>query len=162
MKKGFLILALLFVSFSAFAQNELPKTEIKTLKGETVLLSSLHKKDNFLIISFWATWCIPCRKETEKINSLLPEWKKTIPVDMIAISTDDARTLAKVKTFVQTQKWNFDVYTDVNSDTKRSLNYQTVPFLILVDKEGKIIYRHNGYKLGDEEELLKVLNEHNK
>jgi thioredoxin-related protein len=57
-------------------------------------------------------------------------------------------------------KWPFQVLLDPNEDMKRSLNFQTVPFTILINKEGKIIYRHNSYVEGDEfvmEEKLKKL-----
>jgi peroxiredoxin len=156
-KHFFLIVFAIFIIQNSFAQNNLPSVELRNLKGQKVNLNSLHQKGKYLIISFWATWCVPCRKETEKINALLPEWQKQKDVEMIAISIDDSRTAPKVKSFVQTQKWNFPVYLDVNSDTKRALNYQAVPYLIVLDKEGKIIYRHNGYKPGDENEVFEAL-----
>lgn len=157
MKNISLLFLIIFSLQNVSAQNALPSVELKNLKGEKVNLNTLHHKGKYLIISFWATWCVPCRKETEKINALLPEWQKQKDVEMIAISIDDSRTAPKVKSFVQTQKWNFPVYLDVNSDTKRALNYQAVPYLIVVDKDGKIIYRHNGYKPGDEQEVFEAL-----
>ena len=59
----------------------------------------------------------------------------------------------KVKPFVNGKGWEFDVLSDVNSDTKRALNYTNPPFTILVDQEGKIVYRHTGYVEGDEYNL---------
>jgi thioredoxin-related protein len=52
------------------------------------------------------------------------------------------------------------VLLDVNQDLKRSLNIQTVPFTVVADGNGKIVYTHSGYVEGDEfvleEELQKV------
>lgn len=113
-----------------------------------------------LIVSFWATWCTPCKKELSNYAELYADWQKDFKVKVVAISIDDARNTAKVKAYVNGVKWPFQVLLDPNEDMKRSLNFQTVPFTILIDGNGKIIYRHNSYVEGDEfvmEEKLKKL-----
>jgi len=46
--------------------------------------------------------------------------------------------------------WPFEVLLDPNEDMKRSMNFQTVPFSMLVDQKGNVVYRHNSYVEGDE------------
>ncbi|MFM2306090.1 MAG: hypothetical protein RLZZ367_759, partial [Bacteroidota bacterium] len=62
---------------------------------------------------------------------------------------------------VEGQRWEYDVLLDVNQDLKRQLNIQSVPFTLLVDANGKIVYTHSGYVDGDEyileEEIQKLL-----
>jgi len=43
---------------------------------------------------------------------------------------------------------------DPNSDLKRSLNFQNVPFTIIVDKTGKIAYMHSGFEHGSEDDVF--------
>jgi thiol-disulfide isomerase/thioredoxin len=116
----------------------------------------------FTIISFWATWCSPCKKELENMTDLMPDWKEKYKVRLVAISIDDSRNEMKVKPYVDGKKWKFPVLIDVNQDTRRVLNYPNVPYTLLVDKNGKIVYKHIGYQEGDEfvlEDQLKKLAE---
>jgi hypothetical protein len=62
-----------------------------------------------------------------------------------------------VKTYSKSQGWNFPVLLDPNSDLKRSLNFQNVPYTIIVDQNGKIIYQHTGYEEGGENELFDMI-----
>jgi len=51
---------------------------------------------------------------------------------------------------VDAQRWDFGVFLDINQDFKRALNIQSVPFTVLIDQTGKIVYTHSGYVEGDE------------
>ncbi|MCS6818459.1 MAG: TlpA family protein disulfide reductase, partial [Chitinophagales bacterium] len=56
--------------------------------------------------------------------------------------------------------WEFDVLLDPNQDLKRELNIQTIPFTLLLDKKGKIVYTHTGYIEGDELVLEEEIKKH--
>lgn len=136
-----------------FAQSKgqkLPSIEIKDLSGSAVDISKYSDNNKLTIISFWATWCTPCKKELNNISEIYEEWVDEYGVELVAISIDDSRSTSKVKTYINGQGWDFDVLLDSNSDLKRALNFQTVPFTLLLDQEGKIVYRHTGYVEGDE------------
>ena len=105
------------------------------------------------MLSFWATWCKPCKKELDAIADLYEEWQSNYNMKLIAISVDDARALAKVKPMVAEKAWPYDILTDSNQDLMRALNFQSVPHTILLNKQGEIVYTHSGYLPGDEEEL---------
>ena len=62
----------------------------------------------------------------------------------------------RVKPLVDGKNWDFTVLLDNNQDLKRQLNLMNVPYTLVI-KEGKIIYRHSGFVLGDEDALLKVI-----
>ena len=78
---------------------------------------------------------------------------------MVAVSIDDSRSSAKVKTYVNGEGWTYQVLLDVNSDLKRAMGIQSVPFTALVDQKGNIVYTHNSYVEGDELELEKQIQE---
>jgi cytochrome c biogenesis protein CcmG, thiol:disulfide interchange protein DsbE len=139
------------------AQNNLPDVRIKTLTGNEINFNSLSAKgDTAIVVSLWATWCIPCINELESINEQYEELQKETPFKLVAISVDDSRTSSRVKSFVAGRGWDFPIYLDVNSDLKRALNINDVPH-ILVIKKGKIVYQHNGYVPGNEIELFEKL-----
>ena len=111
-----------------------------------------------MIISFWATWCKPCKKELDAINEEYAELVKETGVKLIAISIDDARSAGKVVTDVKVKGWKYEVYIDENSDFKRAMNVNNVPHTFLVDGDGKIVWSHNSYAEGDEEKLFDINN----
>ncbi len=162
MKKIVYIIAALFISNLAIAQNSsLPTTEVRELSGKKVPFNQLFEKGKVTMVSFWATWCIPCKLEIKNVKGKLDAWQKESPFNFMTVSIDDARASAMVKTYTKTQGWKFPTYLDPNSDLKRSLNFQNVPYVIIIDKEGKIAYQHSGYEEGGEKELFEKIKELN-
>lgn len=158
MKSTYFFLILLFLFNISFAQvntnnKELSSVKLKTLDGKEVDLKSFVKTGQITIISFWATWCSPCKKELDNISPLMEDWRKKYKLEMVAISIDNSQTAQKVKPIVNGKDWDFEVLLDVNGDTKRTLNYNTIPFTLLIDKDKKIVYQHSGYVEGDENHL---------
>jgi cytochrome c biogenesis protein CcmG, thiol:disulfide interchange protein DsbE len=156
MKKILLSLCM-FVAFfsSSFAGegDKIPAVTVKKLDGSKVSSGTFSNNGNPIIISFWATWCKPCKKELDAIQENYAEWTKETGVKLIAISIDDARSSGKVVTDVKSKGWDFEVYIDENQDFKRAMNVNNVPHTFLVDGNGKIAWSHNSYSEGDEEKL---------
>ncbi len=149
--KLFALSLLILLSTNALAQNEgVPNVSLKNLKGEAVNIRELASNGKITVVSFWATWCSPCKKELTNYAELYDVWQEKYGVQVLAISIDDARNTAKVKAYVNGVNWPFEVLLDPNEDMKRSMNFQTVPFSMLVDQSGNIVYRHNSYVEGDE------------
>lgn len=135
------------------AQKTIPSVAIKTLDGQSVDIQDFVGKGKVTVLSFWATWCAPCKKELDAVADLYEDWKKDYNVELIAISIDDQRALPKVKPMVASKGWPFTVLTDVNQALRIALNFQTVPQTFLVDGQGKVVWAHSGYVPGDEYEL---------
>jgi thiol-disulfide isomerase/thioredoxin len=157
MKKLTLFLATaLFITNIALAGDgdKIPSATIKKLDGSKVNSNTTIVNDGKpIIISFWATWCKPCKKELDAIAEDYEEWQKETGVKLIAISIDDIRSSAKVVTDVKTKGWKYDVYLDENQDFKRAMNVNNVPHTFLVNGKGEIVWSHNSYADGDEEKL---------
>lgn len=134
----------------AFTRKKLPSVEVQTLDGKRVNIADYGSNDKITVISFWATWCGPCKVELNNISEIYDDWKKDYNAEVVAVSIDDSRNIAKVKSFVQAQGWEFEVLLDPNQDLKRAFNFQMPPYTVLTDKDGTIISTHLGYKNGDE------------
>jgi cytochrome c biogenesis protein CcmG, thiol:disulfide interchange protein DsbE len=158
LKHFFFLLSFAF-SVAVSAQSSLPDVAIKSLDGKTVNAQDLGKRGKIVVLSFWATWCSPCKKELDAISEVYEDWQKKYNMDLVAITIDDARALSKVKPMVETKGWTFEVLSDVNGDLKRALNFPSVPQTFLINQEGKIVYSHSGYLQGDEDELEKHIAE---
>lgn len=150
-----LLVSLSMLSFT-FGDKKFPKANLKTLEGQSVNLNDRFAKNKLTVISFWATWCSPCKKELDAIKQLYPEWQK-LGIEMVAITIDDAQALNKVKPIAAQKGWTYTILTDQNKDMLRLLNFQSIPQTFVVDASGNIQYTHNGYTPGDEHELDKKL-----
>ena len=159
MKKILLAIACTLFTFNLMAQG-LPTTQIKDVStGKKTPFDQTIEKGKVTLISFWATWCVPCKKEINNLSEVMPEWTKSMDFDLVAISIDDTRNQAKVKSYVNGQKWDFRTYMDPNQDLKRLLNFQTIPYTIVYDKDGRVAYTHTGYVEGDETILREKIRE---
>ncbi len=145
---------LLTASFSSAQTTSLPNVDAKTLDGQIVnLYETYGLSGKVTIISFWATWCKPCQAELDAISDLYPEWQENYGVELVAISIDDQRALAKVGPLVESKGWDYTILLGNESDMRNSFNFSTIPQTLVVGKNGQIAYVHNGYAPGDEEEL---------
>lgn len=152
MKRLLLSLGLvLFLSVMAQNNQTLPSITLKDVNGKNKNVADYSKTGRVTVISFWATWCTPCKKELTNINdNLLDTWRTKYNVDLVAVSIDNSKNVLKVKPYIDGQAWDFDVLLDVNEDLKRALNVNNVPYTILLDKKGTIVWKHEGYVEGNE------------
>ena len=154
-----LLCMLLCVSFNLIAQENLPNAEIKTLDGTATTLQKISKENDLIVVSLWATWCVPCKNELDAINEVYVDWQDETNVKVFAISVDDSRTVNRVKPLVNGKAWDFTILLDTNNDLKRELGAATIP-LTLIIKNGEIVHRHSGYTPGSEEELFEEIKKH--
>lgn len=143
-----------------FSQSlPLHQIDLKGLSGERTTMDQIIPEGKKVILSFWATWCGPCKKELDAISEKYDEWQDQHNVTLIAISTDDARTASRVKSTVLQNDWPFEVYQDIEGQTKQVFNFTSIPFTAVLDSKGKLVYTHIGYNSGDEDILEKKLAE---
>ena len=155
LRKFILFIAITLFSSTLNAQQSIPNITLKTVNGVKVQSNEFLNQDRFTIISFWATWCIPCINELDAINELYPLWKDK-NIDVVAISTDDARSKKRVRPLVSGKNWVFEIYSDTNQEFKRALNVGGIPHTI-VAYGSKIIYRRIGYSPGEEKDLFNII-----
>ncbi|MBC8266592.1 MAG: TlpA family protein disulfide reductase [Flavobacteriales bacterium] len=156
MKKQTLTLLLVLIT-STFAWTQenrtLPGVEVKTLEGGSFNISELENDGKPIVISFWATWCKPCKKELNTIAEIYEDWQEETGVKLVAISIDDSRSMIRVAPYVNSSDWDYEVYLDPNKDLCRVLGVSTVPHTFLLNEKKEIVWQHRGYIDGDEDEL---------
>ncbi len=141
------------------AAAQLPAVTLKSMDGKTVRTDTLSNNGKPFIIDFFATWCKPCNRELKAINEVYEEWQEETGVKLIAVSIDQAQNIHKVKPLVDENGWPYEVLLDPNGDLKRALGIQMIPYTLIVDGKGNIVYKHNGYTDGAEAELIEKVRE---
>jgi peroxiredoxin len=78
---------------------------------------------------------------------------------LVAVSIDDARNSKKVKPKVLGYGWNYEILIDENMDLARAMNVNNPPMTFIYDTAGELVYSHQGYTPGAEDELEAKLKE---
>ncbi len=156
--KRFFILAMLTVSCAA-AWAQMPRVELTDIEGNKVMTDTIGGNGQPVIIDFFATWCKPCNRELNAISEVYEDWQRETGVRLVAVSIDQAQNIHKVKPLADENGWEYDILLDPNQDLKRAFNINMIPYVLIVDGKGNIVYRHNGYTDGAEEELIEKLRE---
>jgi peroxiredoxin len=147
-------MSLLFISGFATAQKKtVPSVKVETMDGKSFDTGDLDNDGKPIIVSFWATWCKPCKEELNNIADEYEDWVDETGVKLIAVSIDNARSTTRVKPYVSSVGWEYMVLLDKNEDFKRAMGVQNVPHTFVIDGDGNIVYQHNSYSPGDEDEL---------
>jgi thiol-disulfide isomerase/thioredoxin len=122
--------------------------ELRQLDGSPFSMSSVRGK--VVVLSFWATWCGPCRELEPLFVQAAADLSDRTDVAFLLVNTDEDE--AAVKPYVDAQKWTLPtLFADGLDDY---LKVATLPTVIVLDHAGKITYRANGFQSEDFEERL--------
>jgi len=128
--------------FTAAYAKRVPNLELKDLTGHTQKLDSL--RGSIAVISFWATWCVPCREELPRFSKLKEEYAGK-GIRFLAISVDEPKDRAKIEPFLHQQNITLDVWVGGSSDSLDRVGLgNVVPGTLVIDKDGEIVGRIMG------------------
>lgn len=160
MKKIALLLTLIFSVYVTIAQTKAPKTIIQTASGEAIAFDKAANPGSLTLVSFWANWCIPCKKEIKTVHDKMATWKSQgAKFNYMLVSVDDEKTIEGAKTYLSKQGYNTKAYYDVKQEMKKALGFQNVPFTAIIDKKGNVVYTHSGFDADAESKILAKLKE---
>ena len=74
-------------------------------------------------------------------------------LQVLMVNQDTPRSLGKVKSYINSKNYDFLVSIDPNQQIAKKLNGQIMPNLILINRDGSIKWRHQGYMPGEEKEI---------
>lgn len=140
-----------FMETSAMAGDNAPSFSLRDMNGQQVNLSDYDGK--VVLVNFWATWCGPCQAEMPHLQQMYTDLESQGFV-VLAISTDNARDVSKVKPLIKRNRYTFPVLLDKDSAVLNQYNPEsTLPYNVLINKEGQVIWKKASYAPGEEVEL---------
>ena len=142
-------------SDSEEALSKTPNLKIRLIDGSDISLNEFYK-DGPLLIDFWATWCVPCKKLMKYLNQYHQEYRNE-GFKVLMINTDSPRSIGKVKSYIKSQNYKFLVGVDPNKVISKKLNSIVMPTTILINQSGDIVWRHQGYIKGEEIQIKKQI-----
>lgn len=159
------ILFLIFFTYNfSFGQNDAVSTgrvannfSLESVDRETITLNDCLGKGPILLC-FWSSCCKTAIAQIEDFASLYEKYKNA-GFNLLAIATDDVKTVAKVKPLVKIKKFNFPVLYDTERSVARKYYAYNNPFCVLIDKNGRIIFSHLGYMKGDKRQMDLMIEE---
>jgi thiol-disulfide isomerase/thioredoxin len=111
--------------------------EIKELKFKDFNLNDVDltgKKGNIMILNFWATWCVPCKKEMPSLEKLSKEYPEIL---IYPVNLEKPNKNKTQKFFADLEISKLNIYFDPNFSLVKLFNMRGVPTSILIDKNGK-------------------------
>ena len=157
MKKIIMTAVMAFMAIAAYAQ--IPAIKIENAKGGQFNTAKLTEAGVPTVISFWSTSCKPCIRELDAIYEAYPDWSDEVDFQMVAVSTDDSRMIAKARSLSEGHGWgeDFILLFDKNQDFMRAMNVSMVPHVFVLDAKGKVVFSHTSYIPGNEIEVLEAV-----
>jgi len=148
----FIFFALLPVKIFGQAYNDFTLTD---LEGNDVTLSKLLKKGP-VMISFWATWCNPCKEEMKKLQPIYEKYKAQ-GFTYLAVNQDNQKSISKVKSFINANGYTFPVVLDPEKEVFEAYSGIGMPYSLIIGTNKEILDKHLGYVTGDEYKIEKEI-----
>jgi len=136
--KRFVLVATIFTAMYAGKQRDimLPDLSVRLLDGKQVRLSALLEEGP-LLVSFWATWCAPCKKEMIFLEEFHQKYNEN-SFRVLAISTDSPKSMSKVKSYIRAKKHTSLVGIDPNQEIEKKMNALLMPTTLNLNKDRKV------------------------
>jgi peroxiredoxin len=131
-----------------------PDFFLKDLNGKKVGIKQFNGKIIFL--SFWATWCSPCKEEMPSLEVLHQKFKEENFV-LLTISVDYGG-LKSVQEFMDKHRYTFPVLLDPKSEALDLFNVKGIPTTFIIDKKGRMIGRAIGPRDWKSPEVIFLIN----
>ena len=120
-----------------------PEFRLKDIDGRETTLASLRGKT--VLLDFWATWCAPCRESMPHVQMLSEQFQAQGLV-VLGIDTNEPAELAR-KYFAE-QNFSFANLLGSGSDVVKNYGANSIPRVVLIDKDGVVRYTHTGWGSG--------------
>ena len=153
-----MMLSVLLSDTKSTSLEYIPDVILKDINKQKVKLLDISK-DKYIVFNFWNMACEPCKKEMKFLNEFHKKYSE-YDFKVISINMDSPRSMSKVKKYVKSSKYDFDVLVDPRMSLFKKMGGSIMPFVVIADSKGVVTNKHIGYNLGDEvalEEEIKVL-----
>jgi peroxiredoxin len=140
--------------FSSLKKTDRPIASFTVSAPDGSVVGSQDLRGRVVVIAFWATWCLPCHWELPEIETVYRRFEHNQQVTFWAVDVDwSGETPEKAKRFWARKKfalpWAFD-----NGGATRALGVNSLPTVVLLDREGHVRMTHYGYDASEHVDAL--------
>jgi peroxiredoxin len=121
--------------------REAPKFLLPDLSGKVVRMDDLRGK--VVLLNLWATWCPPCVEEMPTLETLS---KKMTGRDFVLLAISEDENPEKVAPWIEKRRLTFPVLLDTQGQVGADLGITGYPETFIVDRTGRIVHHHIGYR----------------
>jgi peroxiredoxin len=137
---------------SAVSAGPPPDFRLQDLDGNWIALGDYVGED-VVYVTFWATWCVPCRREMPHLQSLYEDFADQ-GLTIIGVNTDPPGTTSKIKPYIRRYNISYPTVLDPDNNVLDKYNpTRELPYAVLVDRAGQVREIFPGYRAGDEKLL---------
>ena len=142
--------------------NKAPGFYARTLDGKNFFLSDNLGEGKNVFLSFFATWCIPCKAEIPVLDSLKNLYPKTefylVNVSGLEVGGKKMKEdPEKVRKFTEMLGVSMPILMDKYGRAALAYDALVLPKSVIINSKGDIVYSHVGFADGDEKEMSEVL-----
>jgi peroxiredoxin len=142
------------IGIQSIKNKRAPNFSLRDLNGNVVEFKNF--KGKLIFLTFWATWCGPCKKEMPSLEALYQQFKyKDFSIVSIAL---DYEKSSSVKEFIKKNGYTFPVLVDPKNHTVDLFQVKGIPTTILIDKQGMIIGKAMGPREWNKPEVISLIN----
>lgn len=120
-----------------------PAFELPTRDG-TVSLAALRGK--VVLVDFWASWCVPCRQSFPWLAEVS---RRYAAHDLVVVAIDLDKSREAADSFLRELEPPFVVAFDPAAGSAEAFGVEAMPSSFLLDRDGKLIYTHAGFRARD-------------
>jgi len=134
------------------AKTDAPDFTLQSLEGKNVRLSDF--RGQVVLLNFWASWCGPCRQEMPILDEIHNHYK-SLGFTVLGVNLDAKSK--KAIGYLKDTPVTFPVLLDPKGDVSGEYGVQAMPSTVIIDKDGKVRFLHQGYKSGYEDDYKKQI-----
>jgi peroxiredoxin len=155
---GLVLVLTALAGAQAIQSKNSPDFTLPDIDGKNVTFSKMFGQGP-VYVSFWATWCKPCMEELKIVEKLYEKYKGQ-GFQVFAINSEGPKSAARIKSFVKSYGLTFRVLLDNDGEVfRRTYKGVNMPYTVITNSDGKIIFSRVGFKPGDEVEIEKIITE---
>ena len=139
-----------------------PNLAILNSKGKSFILEfPKNSMKKGYVINFWATWCVPCKKEMPDLSLLNLKLKK-YNIEVLTISIDKKNIRDQLSFLFNNGASDLNHFFDKDMKIFKALKLRGIPTTVIVNKQGLVVSKHEGILKWGEikvvDKVIKLLN----
>ncbi|MGD8784554.1 MAG: TlpA disulfide reductase family protein [Thioalkalispiraceae bacterium] len=129
-----------------------PDFTLKSRSGKNLRLSDF--RGQVVMLNFWASWCGPCRTEMPILENFYKRYSK---LGFVILGVNTESDTSKANAYLRDIKVSFPILYDTSSKVSKLYNIKAMPTTVMIDRNGKMRFLHQGYKAGYEKDYKKQI-----